>query len=133
MWPSAKALNDSIIAVPIPPLEPGVIYPLDVAGRTLFVLKPSQEQTAAIRALDLHVWDVSAPGYLPEEGMYAYWGYSPRWGCPLEHHPPQESMLLGWEANAKWLGGYWDNRCEVSYDYAGRAIRTYGFTYNGYS
>jgi hypothetical protein len=40
---------------------------------------------------------------------------------------------LDWEKDALWLGGYWDWVCEVSYDYSGRAIKTYQYTYNGYN
>ena len=32
-----------------------------------------------------------------------------------------------------WRGGYWDERCEVSYDYAGRAISNAAYTFNGYT
>jgi hypothetical protein len=131
--PSERAVNDSIAVITLPPLEPGTVYSTNVNGSVLFLLKPNQEQLEAIKALDAHVWEITSNSYKPELGIYAYWGHSPKWGCSLQHQPPQESRLLEWDENAKWLGGYWDGWCEVSYDYAGRAIKTYRYTYNGYT
>ena len=131
--PSAKAYNDSLVAIDMPPFVPGVVYSENVKGVNLFLLKPTQEQLASIEQLDTHVWDPAAHTYKPKLGIYVYWGHSSKWGCPLEHKPPQQSALIEWDENAKWLGGYWDNWCEVSYDYSGRAIKTYNYTYNGYT
>lgn len=131
--PSARALNDSLIVVALPSLEPGVVNTVDVGGKLLFVLKPNGEQVAAIRALDPYVSDLSINSYKKDIGAYVYWAYSSKWGCPLEHKSPQDSRIKEWDSKARWLGGYWDGQCEVSYDYAGRAIKTYQYTYNGYT
>ena len=133
LYPSAKAENDSLVVVDIPPLVPGVVYSESVKGVNLFLLKPTKEQRASIKQLDAHVWNPVVNTYNKKLGIYVYWGHSPKWGCPLEDKPPQQSGLMEWDKNAKWLGGYWDNWCEVSYDYSGRAIKTYGYTYNGYT
>jgi Rieske Fe-S protein len=131
--PSARALNDSLVIVELPTLEPGVVYSVDVKGMKMFVLKPTTEQAAAIKQLDPYVSDSSINSYREDIGAYVYWAYSPKWGCPLEHQPPQASGLREWIENAKWLGGYWDWRCEISYDYAGRAINSDKYTFNGYT
>lgn len=131
--PSARAVNDSLIVVTLPNLEPGVVNSVDVAGNTLFVLMPSEEQLEAIRALDALVSKLSADSYRKDIGAYVYWAHSSKWGCPLEHKTPQDSRIKEWDKDAKWLGGYWDWRCEVSFDYAGRAIKTYQYTFNGYT
>jgi Rieske Fe-S protein len=131
--PSAKAINDSVVIIDAPPLEPGIVYSEDINGTPLFLLKPTQAQRSSIELLNAHVWTPTINTYNPKLGAYVYWGFSPKWGCPLEHKPPQQSRLQEWNKDAKWLGGYWDNWCEVSYDYSGRAIKTYNRTYNGYT
>ncbi len=132
--PSDRAENESIILIELPELKPGVITTVSVANEKLFVLKPTEEQVAAIKALDPFVSDKWIDAYHENVGAYVYWAYSPKWDCPLEHKPPAPSALTqhGVEG-AKWLGGYWDWRCEVSFDYAGRAISRYEYTYNGYT
>lgn len=131
LHPSAKALNDSLVLIELPKLEPGIVYSADVKGMKLFVLKPNEEQAASIKRLDPYVSDSSISNYREDIGAYVYWAYSSRWGCPLEHQPPQISRLRDWAQSAEWLGGYWDGWCEVSYDYAGRAIYRYEYTFNG--
>ncbi len=135
MRPSEKALNDSMVAVTLPSLEPGIVYSVDVGGYVLFVLKPNKDQIAAIHFLDSHTSNASTNAYKTDLGVYVYWAYSSRWSwrCPLEHYPPQESSLLQWNKNAKWLGGYWDPQCEVSFDYAGRSVQRDEYTYNGFT
>lgn len=131
--PSAKADNDSFVVFDMPPLMPGIVYSENIKGVNLFLLKPTHEQLASIKLLDAHVWNPEIQTYNPELGIYIYWGHSPKWGCPLEHKPAQQSRLVEWDKTAKWLGGYWDSWCEVSYDFSGRAIKTYSYTYNGYT
>lgn len=133
MQPSAKAVNDALVLIELPILEPGVVNEVDVKGAKLFVLKPNQAQKEAITELDPHFPDASYSSYQEDIGAYVYWAYSTKFGCPLEHKPPQDSRIRRWVDEAKWLGGYWDYMCEVSYDYAGRAISRYEYTYNGYS
>jgi Rieske Fe-S protein len=130
--PSAKAENESYVTVKLPTLEPGVVKRIKIRNNYLFLLRPNQEQIESISLLDGHVWDKTTK-YNNDLGLYVYWGHSTKWGCPLENKEPQESLILHWNINAKWLGGYWDGWCEVSYDYAGRAIKTWEYTYNGYT
>lgn len=130
---SAKADNDSLVSVRVDPLKPGELQVIDVKGNKLFLLKPSNAQLQSIHTLNSHVWDANSHSFDEKLGAYVYWGHSSKWGCPLEYVPPQASILLEWEPKAQWLGGYWDWLCEVSYDYSGRAIKTYGFTRNGYN
>ena len=130
---SAKSKNESLVTIEIPTLTPGKLLKIGINGKTLFLLKPDQEQEDTIESLTPHVWNASTSSFNKEIGAYMYWGHSTKWGCPLELLPRQESRLLDWEPNAQWLGGYWDDWCEVSYDYAGRTIKTYAFTRNGYN
>lgn len=131
--PSAEAMNESLVSIKLPTLEPGIVNSVEVKGMKLFVLKPNEEQAAAIKRLDPYVADMTINSYRADIGAYVYWAHSSKWGCPLEHKPPQASRLREWRRNAKWLGGYWDPWCEVSYDYAGRTIKSYEFTFNGYT
>ena len=131
--PTARAFNDAMTMMRLPELETGVIERINIQGNELFFLKPNQQQAEAINILDQHVWDASLKNYYEEYGFYAYWGYSMRFGCPLRHQPAQPSQLIERDENAEWLGGYWHWTCEVSYDYAGRAIKTYRYTHNGFN
>lgn len=128
-----KANNASLVTIDIPQLTEGHLKEIEINGLNLYLLKPSQEQTDAIQRLNTHVWNSRIDSFNRELGAYIYWGHSTKFGCPLELKPPQESPILRWSKNAKWLGGYLDWRCEVSYDYAGRAIKTYEHTFNGYA
>lgn len=130
---TARTGHDSLALVDIPRLEPGEVYRLSILGQQLIALKPSDAQRASITSMDAHVWQPGIEAYNDALGAYVYWGYSTKWNCPLEHKPPQVSVLFEWHNSAKWLGGYWDVGCEVSYDYAGRAIKTYDYSYNGYT
>jgi Rieske Fe-S protein len=130
--PSAKAESESYITLKLPALETGVVKIIPIKGNNLLLLLPSKEQIQSISILENHVWNKTKK-YDNELGGYVYWGHSTKWGCTLEHKEPQESLLKEWEKDTKWLGGYWDGWCEVSYDYAGRAIKTWKHTYNGYT
>ncbi|MDC7824808.1 hypothetical protein PQS90_06590 [Pseudomonas sp. BLCC-B13] len=128
-----KANNASLVSIDIPQLTTGHLKEIEINGLKLYLLKPSKEQAEAIKKLNAHVWDSSINSFNNELGAYVYWGHSTKFGCPLELKPPQESPILQWSQKAEWLGGFWDWRCEVSYDYAGRAIKTYEHTFNGYT
>lgn len=132
MGVSAKAKNDSLIQIEIPPLKEGIVSRVDVNGVQLFILRPNEEQSRSIKTLDDHVWNKEVTSFRHDLNAYVYWGMSTKWGCPLEPWPAQESRIKRWDENANWAGGFWDGHCEVSYDYAGRAIKTYRFTFNGY-
>lgn len=133
MGVSAKARNDDLAVIELPKLSPGQIVKVNVNGQELIFLKPDEEQKEAIRVLNDHVWDSDSAAYRQDVGAYVYWGVSTKWGCPLEHKPEQVSRIIKWDESAKWLGGYWDWQCEVSYDYAGRSIRSYAYSFNGYN
>ena len=128
-----KANNASLVTIDIPQLTVGHLKEMEINGINLYLLKPSKEQVEAIQSLNTHVWNSSINSFNSELGAYVYWGHSTKFGCPLELKPAQESPILHWSQKAEWLGGYWDWRCEVSYDYAGRAIKTYEHTFNGYA
>ena len=130
---SAKAEDESLKVIQIPDLVRGKIERIDVNGEYLFILKPSISQEESIEHLNNHVWSRDRSSYKTELEAYVYWGFSTKWGCPLKHKPPSESLIIEREESAVWLGGYWDDWCAVSYDYAGRTIKTYGYTYTGYN
>lgn len=132
--PSARAKNDSVAYIDIPNLEVGRVYEFKIRNYPLFILKPSAEQFHSIAALDRDVYEKSYGSFNKELGAFIFWGISSaRFHCPLLHKPPEISRLSEYDKNAKWLGGYWDVLCEQSYDYAGRAIKTYRFSFNGFS
>ncbi|MES9981634.1 MAG: hypothetical protein ABW107_23220, partial [Candidatus Thiodiazotropha sp. 6PLUC5] len=91
------------------------------------------EQWDSIKYLNKHVWNKSNDSYIEALGLFIYWGHSTKFGSPLEHHPKNETIPPGWWDDRKWMGGYWHPWDEISYDYAGRAIKTRIHTYNGYN
>lgn len=130
---SEKAKNNSVISIEVPKLESGKVTTVSVQGLPLIFLKPNINQLKSISLLDAHVWDDNIKSYNKDLDAYIYWGLSTRRVCLLSHHEQQVSQLKEWSVDATWFGGYWDPSCEVSYDYAGRAIKTYEYTFNGYT
>lgn len=130
MAPRASA----IVEVDFPELKVGVPVRIDVDGSPLLLLLPNDNQLASIAALESHVVDKDYVTFRPEIGAFVYWAIGTRReNCGfLEEQPPQPSRLGDWNNDAKWLGGYWDPVCEVSFDYAGRAIKTYEYSYIGF-
>lgn len=130
---SERAKSHADVAFDLPKLEAGKVVVLRVDGRPLFVLRPSEDQRKSIAGLDEHVWDARHTAYDAELGAYVYWGLSTRWGCELREKPQGTLRYYENQVKQRWSGGYWDPHCEVSYDYAGRAIRGIGYTFNGYA
>ncbi len=128
--PSARALDDSIVQLDLPELVSGVVYSLDVHGVPLLLLRPNEAQRAAITELDDKVWDSRSMAYHEALGAYAYWGLT-RYRLVEEHH----AEPLPWErAEMRWLGGYVESPWGgSSYDYAGRAIKEWRYTYDGFA
>lgn len=131
MKPGSTSNQDGKMSLLIDDLEVGAVYRYELGGKLILVLKPSEEQLSSIQSLDKHVWDRSYGAFI---GVFVFLGHSTseKGGCGLSHYPRHASRLSNSE-NAEWLGGYWDVSCEVSYDYAGRAIKTYEKTYNGFN
>ncbi len=131
--PSTKAKSNAEFVMPIPKLESGTLITLRVNDRNVFMLRPDAAQRKSITQLDAKVWNAAQDAYVPELDAYVYWGISTRWGCILQEKPAVEYRAVSEDGKKQWLGGYWDPICEVSYDYAGRTIRSQAFSYNGYT
>ena len=131
--PSGRARSDAELVFPVPELVPGQLVIVHVGARPLFILRPTEEQRASVATLDAYVGNVTSDAFVPALGAYVYWGLSTKFDCELREQRPQDSRLLGMDRSARWLGGYWDPTCEVSYDYSGRAIKEWRFTFNGYT
>ncbi|QSP94194.1 hypothetical protein LPB19_13490 [Marinobacter salinisoli] len=128
--PEAAKEEIKKIELNISELKAGEVYSFTVQGRPVLVLKPSLEQEKSIELLNDHVWDRDHRSF---GGAYVFVGLSTsrKGPCLLEHKPAQESWLKSHDKDSKWYGGYWDHSCEISYDYAGRAIKDYPYTFNG--
>ena len=128
--PNASSKQDVNIEIFIKDLDEGIVYRYELGRKLILVLKPTKIQLESVRNLDDHVWDKS---YSDFNGVFVLIGHSTstKGGCGLSHYPKDVSRLSNTK-DAEWNGGYWDVACEVSYDYAGRAIKTYEKTYNGY-
>lgn len=131
LGPSEEAENQSVVTINIPELEPGKVTKVIVNNVPLFILKPSENQKQSIAQLNEHVWDAKTSSFNEELEAFVYYGLSTNRGCILSHKAPQDSVLMKTKSEAQWFGGFWDNNCEASYDYAGRAIKTYELTFNG--
>jgi hypothetical protein len=126
--------KESIVELDFPVLPAGQPVILNVEGYPLIILRPNKEQMASIQALDTYVTKKDYITFRTDIGAFVYWGLSTkRAGCSrLEVKPQQPSQLTEWDSSAQWLGGYWDPVCEVSFDYAGRAITSYKYSFNGF-
>lgn len=133
--PSDRARANAQIQLPIASLQEGVPLTIRVNYMPLILLRPSQAQLDALARLDEHVWDSSRSAWNEEIGAFVYWAWDTRFGCELRHVPPGESILVKYsedKEDVEWLGGY-VSRCEMAYDFAGRTIRTWQFSYNGFN
>ena len=130
---SDRAKANSVVTIKVPELQRGKVLIVSVQGLPLVFLKPDIQQAESISLLNAHVWDINIKSYNKDLDAYVYWGLSTRYGCSLSHHEQQGSRLKEWSNDAVWYGGYWDHSCEVSYDYAGRAIKNHKYTFNGYT
>ncbi|TAH45434.1 MAG: hypothetical protein EYC71_06465 [Gammaproteobacteria bacterium] len=130
--PSSSAKANASLVVQLSELQRGVLKVVENPYKPLFILRPSAEQLRAIESLDGHVWNTAQISYANEADVFIYWGISTRFGCALQEKKASRSILLEFSDDGTWLGGYWDPACQVSYDYAGRAIKSHRFSYNGY-
>lgn len=131
--PSDRTQNDAEFVVTLAPVVEGKLQVVSVNGRPLFVLKPDAQQRRSIEEMDGHVFDKRHGFFSPELGAYVYWGESTKWGCPLSEMTTSDYKAYWPDSVRTWSGGYWDARCEVSYDYAGRTIASPDRAFNGYA
>ena len=132
MYPTERERNNASVILKLEALQPGEFRKIFVAeyGRTLFVFRPTQEVMADLKKLDAHVWDCNLQAYDKDHEIFIYWGESTKTGVQLERIAKGSSRFT--EPGHVWLGGYFDLMHDPSYDYAGRTIKYYEYTYNGY-
>lgn len=133
MSPSSSIKANAKFVVDLSDLRPGVLKIVETPVGPVFILRPNAEQLRSIASLDAHVWHPEQIAYSKEVDAFIYWGISTRFGCELLEKKAPRSILTEFYDSGTWLGGYWDPACEVSYDYAGRAIKNGEFTFNGYN
>lgn len=131
--PSDRAINDAEFVVRLEPIVEGELQVVRVNESPLFVLRPNAKQRESIAAMDPYVFDKTHGYYSSELNAYVYWGVSTKWGCPLSEKTAEDRQSLWPESPNLWRGGYWDGRCEVSYDYAGRTVADPTRSFNGYA
>jgi len=131
MRPSARAIADAQYLLDVSTLTPGKPLIFKDLNRPIFVYRPTQEEWNDIKFLDSHVWDRNYGGYETNSGVFVFWGISTHVPCVLVHIPKGKSTLSN--VAGVWLGGYFDPCGDSSYDYAGRTIKTYTYTKNGYN
>lgn len=131
MSPSQKAVNQKEHIINLASLDIGKPVKIQTKLGSIFLLKPSPEQIANLQKLDNHVWDKDYVGYEKDLNLFVTLGISTRHGCGLEHAPLGESPIYRNYGIGNWLGGYFDPCHDSSYDYAGRTIKSYEYTYKG--
>ena len=133
---SERELDNAATLVEIGSVAPGELKAIDVQkyGRKLFVYRPTAEVMEDLKRLNSHVWNPRITSYNEEHGLFIYWGQSTKFGQELTHMPKGKTVFDQYgELGHVWLGGYFDRIHDPSYDYAGRTIKSYEFTYNGYN
>ncbi|EPJ46046.1 MAG: hypothetical protein OFPI_35520 [Osedax symbiont Rs2] len=128
----AKQNTTEKVLVVLPELAAGEVVTLKINEKLLIMQNPSLQQQTSIRRLTEHVWKADIDTFNTDLKAYVFWANNNDRACPLQHRPKQESLIKHWVKSGKWLGGYWDPECETSYDYSGRSIKTYSYTFNGY-
>jgi Rieske Fe-S protein len=133
--PSERALADAARLIPdfsIKELKPGEFRRIEIHGLPLMILAPDGTIMNDLAKLDPHTWDPTRASFNAEHNVFIYWGISTRLGCDLTHYPkgaPPRPV----EQGRTWHGGYFDRCHDSSYDYAGRTIKTYEYTANGFN
>lgn len=126
--PSAKAKAERYDVVYLPPIEEGEFREMVVHGKPFYMYRPSEIDLGNIAKLSSHVSNPAYNSYNEKLGIFFVWGISTKLGCKLSFIGPQESRL-----GKRWLGGYFDPCHDPSYDFAGRMISDYEYTFNGYN
>lgn len=131
MGPSAAPRTEYVKEIDLTELTEGEVHSYLIGRQQILIMKPTPDQLESLERLNEHVWDKE---YASFDGVFVLVGFSTgkRGPCLLKHIPKQKSQLVEYDSRAKWHGGYSDTNCEVSYDYAGRAIKEYMYTYNGF-
>lgn len=134
LQPNAKAkaeLEAHPFELSIDKLEIGVPTEVEVSGRPLIFLKPSDKQLKDLKFLDAHVANPSLDSYIDDVGVFVYqaWGRKNFYYCEVEHRPSEEAS----EWYPEWKGGFLSMPCDISYDYAGRAIKSVKYSAIGYA
>lgn len=142
--PNVVARNNSTDYVTLSPIRAGEVQRVTVRGKTLFILRPSPEQWQGIHQMNGHVWNPELSAWNSQLKAFVYWGSSTLWGRMLFVMPSateyssyaatHQGETMPWERlypNPRWLGGYWSYD-DVSYDYAGRAIKDADYSAEGF-
>lgn len=130
--PTDAARTRSTYLLKVEELRPGEIREYELDGGPLLVYRPTNADMANLKFLDAHVWHPESKAFVTALGAFVYWGYSTKFGCKLQHIPPGK-FTTALDRNIDWRGAYVDPCHGPNYDYAGRTIKTYEFTRNGYS
>lgn len=133
--PNVVARNNSTDYVTLSPIKAGEVQRVTVRGKTLFILRPSPEQWQSIHQMDGHVWNPELSAWNSQLKAFVYWGTGTRWGRMLfvipsateyssyaANRSSEASPRIPLYPSPNWPGGYWSYD-DVSYDYAGRAIK----------
>ena len=115
--PREQALNTEFPLAEMDSLAPGQQGLVIVAGNPLFLFRPTAEAWSDLEALRQFT-NSDIASYNDTYDVFAYWGVSTYLGCLVLHVPKGDQ-----DAHEQWLGGYRDPCHDVSYDYAGRALR----------
>lgn len=135
MNPTERERNKVATLVDIGTIAPGELKVVEVQpyGRKLFLFRPTAEVFEDLGRLNPHVWNPRVTSYDKEHGLFIYWGQSTKYWEDLTHMPKGKSAFgQSIEGGHIWLGGYYDRGHDPSYDYAGRTIKSYEYTFNGY-
>jgi hypothetical protein len=132
--PSTHINPATALYIDLKQVEAGKVQTLDHPRGTIFALRPSAVQWNTIKTLDAHVStanDKALSNFYAPANMFVYWARDPNRDCPLEHFPAAETLNNVQGDGRRWLGGFAHPTCEISYDYAGRAIANADFSKYG--
>ena len=130
LFPSARE-NAQIVKIGLLDYEPGEVRLVRGDG-PIYVIAYSDEMLRDLEKLSPHVWNSTISTTYKAENGKSFFIFNGRGtiepGCLVKHYPKTEPNTYR-EDNAVWFGGFLDPCRDVSYDYAGRLIRSISHSY----
>lgn len=132
--PSARE-EAQIVKIGLLDYEPGEVRLVRGDG-PIYVIAYSDEMLRDLEKLSPYVWNPKISTTYKAENGKSFFIFNGRGtidpGCLVRHYPKSEPNTYR-EDNAVWYGGFLDPCRDVSYDYAGRLIRSISHSYINFS
>ncbi|MEJ2527942.1 MAG: hypothetical protein P8Y49_07700 [Sulfurovaceae bacterium] len=128
--PSARE-KAQIVKISLLDYEPGEVRLVRGDG-LIYVIAYSDEMLRDLEKLSPHVWNAKVSTTYKSKNGRSFFIFNGRGtidpGCLVKHYPKTQPNTYRGD-NAVWYGGFLDPCRDVSYDYAGRLIKSISHSY----